>query len=350
LIFDPLYDIIQDGEKNMENKKRLFSAVQPSGFPTIGNFVGAIKNFVDLQDEYDCIYSIADLHTITVRQTPAELRARTLELLALYMSCGLDPEKCVLFLQSHVPMHAELTWVLNTIATPGELGRMTQFKDKSRNHEDNINMGLMDYPVLMASDILLYNTDVVPIGADQKQHLELTRDLAIRFNNRYSPTFVVPEPIIPKVGARVMSLQDPSKKMSKSDENVNAYISMYDDYDTIIRKFKRAVTDSENSVKFSQDKPGISNLISIYTIFSGKTIEETEKEFEGKGYGEFKLAVGEVVANKLKPINDRKNELLKDKAYLEKVLFDGKEKACYIANKTLRKVYKKVGFYQLGGK
>jgi len=334
----------------MENKKRLFSAVQPSGFPTIGNFVGAIKNFVDLQDEYDCIYSIADLHTITVRQTPAELRARTLELLALYMSCGLDPEKCVLFLQSHVPMHAELTWVLNTIATPGELGRMTQFKDKSRNHEDNINMGLMDYPVLMASDILLYNTDVVPIGADQKQHLELTRDLAIRFNNRYSPTFVVPEPIIPKVGARVMSLQDPSKKMSKSDENVNAYISMYDDYDTIIRKFKRAVTDSENSVKFSQDKPGISNLISIYTIFSGKTIEETEKEFEGKGYGEFKLAVGEVVANKLKPINDRKNELLKDKAYLEKVLFDGKEKACYIANKTLRKVYKKVGFYQLGGK
>ncbi len=334
----------------METKKRLFSAVQPSGFPTIGNYVGAIKNFVDLQEEYDCIYSIADLHTITVRQTPAELRARTLELLALYMSCGLNPEKCVLFLQSHVPMHAELTWVLNTIATPGELGRMTQFKDKSRNHEDNINMGLMDYPVLMASDILLYNTDVVPIGADQKQHLELTRDLAIRFNNRYSPTFVVPEPIIPKVGARVMSLQDPTKKMSKSDANVNAYISMYDDYDTVIKKFKRAVTDSDNSVVFSEDKPGISNLISIYTIFSGKSVEVTEKEFAGVGYGDFKLAVGEVVANKLKPINDRKNELLKDKSYLEKVLFDGKEKACYIANKTLRKVYKKVGFYQLGGK
>ncbi len=333
-----------------ENKKRLFSAVQPSGFPTIGNYVGAIKNFVDLQEEYDCIYSIADLHTITVRQTPAELRARTLELLALYISCGLNPEKCVLFLQSHVPMHAELTWILNTIATPGELGRMTQFKDKSRNHEDNINMGLMDYPVLMASDILLYNTDVVPIGADQKQHLELTRDLAIRFNNRYSPTFVVPEPIIPKVGARVMSLQDPTKKMSKSDANVNAFISMYDDYDTVIRKFKRAVTDSDNSVKFSEDKPGISNLISIYTIFSGKTVEETEREFEGVGYGEFKLAVGEVVANKLKPINDQKNDLLKDKTYLERVLFDGKEKASYIANKTLRKVYKKVGFYQLGGK
>ena len=334
----------------MENKKRLFSAVQPSGFPTIGNYVGAIKNFVDLQEEYDCIYSIADLHTITVRQTPAELRARTLELLALYMSCGLDPQKCVLFIQSHVPMHAELTWVLNTIATPGELGRMTQFKDKSRNHEDNINMGLMDYPVLMASDILLYNTDVVPIGADQKQHLELTRDLAIRFNNRYSPTFVVPEPIIPKVGARVMSLQDPTKKMSKSDSNENAYISMYDDYDTIIRKFKRAVTDSDNTVRMSEDKPGISNLISIYTIFSGKTIEETEKEFSGVGYGDFKLAVGEVVANKLKPINDRKNELLKDKAYLESVLSEGKEKACYIAGKTLRKVYKKVGFFQLGGK
>ena len=334
----------------MENKKRLFSAVQPSGFPTIGNYVGAIKNFVELQDEYDCIYSIADLHTITVRQTPAELRSRTLELLALYMSCGLDPNKCVLFLQSHVPMHAELTWVLNTIATPGELGRMTQFKDKSRNHEDNINMGLMDYPVLMASDILLYNTEVVPIGADQKQHLELTRDLAIRFNNRYSPTFSVPEPIIPKVGARVMSLQDPTKKMSKSDSNENAYISMYDDYDTVIRKFKRAVTDSDNCIKFSEDKPGISNLISIYTIFSGKSIEETEKEFEGVGYGEFKQAVGEVVANKLKPINDKKNELIKDKAYLDNVLFEGKEKACYIANKMLRKVYKKVGFYQLGGK
>lgn len=332
------------------NKKRLFSAVQPSGIPTIGNYVGAIKNFVVLQDQFDCIYSIADLHTITVRQTPSELRQRTLELLSLYLACGLDPQKCILFLQSHVSAHAELTWVLNTITAPGELNRMTQFKDKSKSHADNVNMGLMDYPVLMVSDILLYNTDVVPIGADQKQHLELTRDLAIRFNNRYSPTFTVPEPFIPKIGARVMSLQDPMKKMSKSDSNENAYISMYDDKDTIIRKFKRAVTDSENCVKFSDDKPGISNLISIYTAFTNKTIEETEKQFENVGYGEFKLAVGEAVARVINPIAERKNELMKDKSYLEQILVAGKEKAEYIANKTLRKVYKKVGFFQLGGK
>lgn len=332
------------------NKKRLFSAVQPSGIPTIGNYVGAIKNFVALQDQFDCIYSIADLHTITVRQTPSELRQRTLELLSLYLACGLDPQKCILFLQSHVSAHAELTWVLNTITAPGELNRMTQFKDKSKSHADNVNMGLMDYPVLMVSDILLYNTDVVPIGADQKQHLELTRDLAIRFNNRYSPTFTVPEPFIPKIGARVMSLQDPTKKMSKSDSNENAYISMYDDKDTIIRKFKRAVTDSENCVKFSDDKPGMSNLISIYTAFTNKTIEETEKQFENVGYGEFKLAVGEAVARVINPIAERKNELMKDKSYLEQILVEGKEKAEYIANKTLRKVYKKVGFFQLGGK
>ena len=331
-------------------KKRLFSAVQPSGIPTIGNYVGAIRNFVALQDEYDCIYSIADLHTITVKQTPAELRARTLDLLALYLACGLDPQKCTIFLQSHVSAHAELTWVLNTIATPGELGRMTQYKDKSRNHEDNINMGLMDYPVLMASDILLYATDVVPIGADQKQHLELTRDLAIRFNNRYSETFVVPEPIIPKIGARVMSLQDPTKKMSKSDANANGYISMYDDYNVIINKFKRAVTDSDNQIKFDESKPGISNLISIYTAFTGKSISETENEFKGVGYGDFKMAVGESVANVLKGIMDKRNDLIKDKAYLEQILREGKEKAEYIANKMLRKVYKKVGFYQLGNK
>lgn len=332
------------------NKKRLFSAVQPSGIPTIGNYIGAIKNFVALQDQFDCIYSIADLHTITVRQTPSELRQRTLELLSLYLACGLDPKKCILFLQSHVSAHAELTWVLNTITAPGELNRMTQFKDKSKSHADNVNMGLMDYPVLMVSDILLYNTDVVPIGADQKQHLELTRDLAIRFNNRYSPTFTVPEPFIPKIGARVMSLQDPTKKMSKSDFNENAYISMYDDKDTIIRKFKRAVTDSDNRVKYSDDKLGISNLISIYTAFTNKTIEDTEKQFENIGYGEFKLAVGEAVAQVINPIAERKNELMKDKSYLEKILIEGKEKAEYIANKTLRKVYKKVGFFQLGGK
>lgn len=335
---------------DISDKKRLFSAVQPSGTPTIGNYVGAIKNFVALQDQFDCIYSIADLHTITVRQNPAELRYRTLELLSLYLACGLDPEKCVIFLQSHVSAHAELTWVLNTITAPGELNRMTQFKDKSKSHADNVNMGLMDYPVLMVSDILLYNTDVVPIGADQKQHLELTRDLAIRFNNRYSPTFTVPEPFIPKIGARVMSLQDPTKKMSKSDANENAYISMYDDKDTVIRKFKRAVTDSENCVKFSEEKPGISNLISIYTAFTNNTIEQTEKYFENVGYGDFKLAVGEAVANVINPIAERKNELMKDKTYLEQILLQGKERAEYIANKTLRKVYKKVGFFQLSGK
>ncbi len=335
---------------DIENKKRLFSAVQPSGIPTIGNYLGAIKNFVALQDEYDCIYSIADLHTITVRQTPSELRQRTLELLSLYLACGLDPEKCIIFLQSHVPAHAELTWVLNTITAPGELNRMTQFKDKCKSHADNVNMGLMDYPVLMVSDILLYNTDVVPIGADQKQHLELTRDLAIRFNNRYSPTFVVPEPFIPKMGARIMSLQDPTKKMSKSDSNENGYICMYDDKDTIIRKFKRAVTDSENTIIYSQDKPGVSNLITIYSVFTGKSVEEVEKEFNGVGYGDFKLAVGEAVANVITPICQKKNELMKDKSYLESILRDGKEKASYIANKTLRKVYKKVGFFQLDGK
>lgn len=335
---------------DISDKKRLFSAVQPSGTPTIGNYVGAIKNFVALQDQFDCIYSIADLHTITVRQNPAELRHRTLELLSLYLACGLDPEKCIIFLQSHVSAHAELTWVLNTITAPGELNRMTQFKDKSKSHADNVNMGLMDYPVLMVSDILLYNTDVVPIGADQKQHLELTRDLAIRFNNRYSPTFTVPEPFIPKIGARVMSLQDPTKKMSKSDVNENAYISMYDDKDTVIRKFKRAVTDSENCVKFSEEKPGISNLISIYTAFTNNTIEQTEKYFENVGYGDFKLAVGEAVANVINPIAERKNELMKDKTYLEQILLQGKERAEYIANKTLRKVYKKVGFFQLSGK
>ena len=329
-------------------KKVMFSAVQPSGIPTIGNYIGAIKNWVQFQDEYDCIYSLADLHTLTVKQVPAELRARSYELLALYLACGLDPEKSVIFAQSHVSQHAELTWVLNTLTYPGELARMTQFKDKSAHHAENVNMGLMDYPVLMASDILLYGTDFVPIGADQKQHLEITRDLAIRFNNRYSPTFVVPEPLIPKMGARIMSLQDPTKKMSKSDENPNAYISMTDTHDDIIRKFKRAVTDSDSKVKYDvENKPGISNLLTIYSVFTGKTIEEAEREFEGKGYGDFKLAVGQAVSNVLGPINERKNELLKDKAYLNKVLSEGKQKAEYLARKTLNKVYKKIGLIQL---
>lgn len=329
-------------------RKVMFSAVQPSGIPTIGNYVGAIKNWVQFQDEYDCIYSLADLHTLTVKQVPAELRARSYELLALYLACGLDPEKSIIFAQSHVPQHAELTWVLNTMTYPGELARMTQFKDKSAHHAENINMGLMDYPVLMASDILLYGAHYVPIGADQKQHLEITRDLAIRFNNRYSPTFVVPEPLIPKMGARVMSLQDPTKKMSKSDENVNAFISMTDKPEDIIRKFKRAVTDSDMCVKYDvENKPGVSNLLTIYSIFTGKTVEEAEREFEGKGYGEFKQAVGEAVVEVLRPINEKKEALLKDKAYLNKVLADGKQKAEYLARKMLSKVYKKIGLIQL---
>ena len=330
-----------------EGKKKLFSAVQPSGAVTIGNYIGAIKNFVTLQDEYDCIYAVADLHAITVRQDPAALRRNTLELMALFIACGIDPNKCILFVQSHVPAHCELTWVLNTIAYPGELSRMTQFKDKSAKHAENVNMGLMDYPVLMASDILLYQAALVPVGADQKQHLELTRDLAIRFNNRYSDTFTVPEGYIPKGnGARIMSLADPSRKMSKSDDNPNAFITMSDDRDTIIRKCKRAVTDSGNEVRFAEDKPGVSNLIAIYTAFTGKTIEETEREFAGKGYGDFKLAVGEAVADVLAPVQAEKARLCKDKGYLNQVMKEGAEAASRIARKTLSKVYRKVGFYQ----
>ncbi len=328
----------------MDDKKIMFSAVQPSGIPTIGNYVGAIKNWVDFQDEFNCIFSIADLHTLTVKQEPSELRARSLELLALYIACGLDPEKCILFVQSHVHQHAELTWILNTITYPGELSRMTQFKDKSARHAENVNMGLMDYPVLMASDILLYNAHLVPVGADQKQHLEIARDLAIRFNNRYSPTFVVPEPYIPKVGAKVMSLSDPTKKMSKSDDNLNGFISMNDDTDTIIRKFKRAVTDSDNKIVYDvENKAGISNLMTIYSLFTGLSLESIENEFSDKGYGDFKLKVGEAVASGLKPITDKKNDLLKNKDYLIKVMADGREKASRIAMRTLKKVYKKVG-------
>ena len=326
----------------------VFSAVQPSGVPTIGNYVGAIKNWVRLQDEYDCIYSIADLHTLTVKQVPAELRARTLELAALYIACGIDPEKCILFAQSHVHEHAELTWILNTITSVGEMQRMTQFKDKSLKHAENVNMGLMDYPVLMASDILLYNTQYVPVGADQKQHLEIARDLAIRFNSRYSDTFVVPEPLIAKMGAKIMSLQEPTAKMSKSDVNVNGFISMNDAPEEIVKKFKRAVTDSETCVRYDEEnKPGVSNLMTIYSTFTGKDITAIEKEFDGKGYGDFKLAVGEAVAEGIKPIQAKKDDLLRNKDYLVSVLKSGAEKASYIAFKTLRKVYKKVGLLQI---
>lgn len=327
----------------MEEKKVLFSAIQPSGILTIGNYLGALKNFRKLQSDYLSVFSIADLHTLTVRQEPANLRKNTYELTALYLACGIDPNESVLFSQSHVSAHAELAWVLNTICYPGELSRMTQFKDKSAKHEDNINMGLMDYPVLMAADILLYQTELVPIGADQKQHLELARDLAIRFNNRYSETFKVPEGYIGKSAARVMSLAEPNRKMSKSDANVNAFISMDDDTDTIIRKFKRAVTDSDDKIIVSPDKPGITNLITIYSAFTNKTFEETEKEFAGKGYGDFKVKVGEAVADVIGPIRDEKNRLLQDKGYLDQVLSNGAERAERMAYKTLSKVYKKVG-------
>ena len=328
----------------MEDKKILFSAIQPSGILTIGNYLGALRNFKKLQDDYNGVFSLADLHTLTVKQDPAVLRKNIYELTALYLACGIDPEKSILFAQSHVSAHTELAWVLNTICYPGELSRMTQFKDKSQKHEDNINMGLMDYPVLMAADILLYQTELVPIGADQKQHLELARDLAIRFNNRFGETFKVPEGYISKSVARIKSLAEPERKMSKSDANVNAFISMDDDPATVLRKFKRAVTDSDDKIIYSpEDKPGISNLLTIYAAFTDKTIEQAEAEFVGKGYGDFKLAVGEAVTAKIEPVRQEKNKLLCDKAYLDEVLKNGAERAERLAYKTLNKVYKKVG-------
>lgn len=328
----------------MSEKKRIFSGVQPSGNLTIGNYLGALKNFVLLQEDYDCLYCIVDLHTLTVRQDPKDLRQRSLSVLALYMACGLDPDKNILFMQSHVSGHAELGWILNCYTYTGELNRMTQFKDKSQRHIDNVNAGLYTYPVLMASDILLYQTDLVPIGQDQKQHLELTRDVAARFNNIYGDVFQIPEAYIPKVGARIMSLQEPIKKMSKSDDNENAYVAILDTPDTIIRKFKRAVTDSEMSIRYDEEnKPGVSNLLSIYSSFTGKSIEGAAREFDGKNYGDFKLAVGEVVADTLKPIQDRYHDLMGNKEYLNEVMKNGSERAAKIAYRTLSKVYKKVG-------
>ncbi len=327
-------------------KKTIYSAVQPSGNLTIGNYAGAIRNWVAMQDEYECYYAIANMHAITVRQEPAELRRRTLELAALYLACGIDPQKCALYVQSQVPQHAELAWVLNCSTYVGEMQRMTQFKDKSQKHADNINMGLMDYPVLMAAGILLYQSHCVPVGADQKQHVEIARDIAIRFNNRYGETFRVPEPVFMKSGAKIMSLQEPTKKMSKSDENVNASIFLCDDKDTVIRKFKRAVTDSDNEVRMSEEKAGISNLINIYAAFTGKSVQEIEGEFAGRGYGDLKLAVGEAVADKLAPVQAEQKRLLADKKYLGEVLASGAERAFKAARKTLSKVYRKIGFYQ----
>jgi len=328
----------------IDNKKVLFSGMQATGTLTLGNYLGALKNWVTLSDEYECFYSVVDLHSITVRQDPAELRKRARNLLTLYIAAGLNPEKNCIYYQSHVSGHAELSWILSCFTYMGELNRMTQFKDKSSKHADNINAGLYTYPVLMASDILLFQADVVPVGKDQLQHLEITRDIAQRFNNIYGDVFTIPEPYIGKAGAKIMSLQEPTKKMSKSDENLNASIYLMDDRDTIIRKFKKAVTDSLGCVKYNDEQPGIHNLIDIYSACTGKTPADIEKEFDQKGYGDFKLAVGETVADTLQPVQDRFNELIKDKAYIDNIIKNNAEKANYFATKTLRKVQKKVGF------
>ena len=330
----------------MGDKKVIFSGVQPSGKLTLGNYLGALRNFGKFQDEYDCYYSIVDLHAITVPQEAKNLRANTLEILAQYLACGLDPEKSTIFIQSHVSAHTELMWILNTMTYMGELSRMTQFKDKSQKSEANLNAGLFTYPVLMAADILLYQTNLVPVGEDQKQHLELARDLAARFNNRYSPTFEIPEGYIPKEVGRVMSLQEPTKKMSKSDSNENALILLAYDPDTIRRKIKRSVTDSEGVVRYCDEQPGIKNLIDIYTQLGNKTVDEVVSMYEGKGYGEFKADVAEVIVEALSPIREKYLELLKDKEYLEKVYAMGAAKAEKQARKTLRKVYKKVGLIE----
>ena len=328
----------------MNDKKVLFSGMQATGNLTLGNYLGALKNWVTLSDEYECFYSVVDMHSITVRQDPATLRKRARALLTLYIAAGLDPKKNCIYYQSHVSAHAELAWILNCFTYMGELNRMTQFKDKSAKHADNINAGLFTYPVLMAADILLYQADVVPVGVDQMQHLEITRDIAERFNNIYGDVFTVPEAYIGKVGAKIMSLQEPSKKMSKSDENPNASIYLMDDPDTIMRKCKRAVTDSEAQVLYRDAQPGIKNLIDIYSACTGKKAEEVEIEFDGRGYGDFKTAVGEAVVSVLKPLQDEVARLEKDKAYIDGIIKENAEKAGYFANKTLRKVHKKIGF------
>ena len=326
-------------------KKTLLSGIQPSGDLHLGNYLGAVRNWAALPDEFNCFYFMADLHTLTVRQNPAELRRRSTTQLAQYIACGLDPEKNVLFLQSHVHEHAELGWILNCYTMFGELSRMTQFKDKCAKNADNINGGLFTYPSLMAADILLYQADYVPVGEDQKQHCELTRDIANRFNNLYGETFKVPEPYIPKVGARIMSLGNPTSKMSKSDPT--GCVFLMDSPEEIARKFKRAITDSdtERCVRYDpENKPGVANLMNIYASVTGKSFDEIESEFAGKGYGAFKPAVGEAVVETLRPIREEATRILGDKAYLESVYRAGAQKASYVAEKTLRKVYKKVGF------
>ncbi len=334
-------------DNNTPAKKTMLSGIQPSGDLHLGNYLGAVKNWASLADEFECYYFMADLHSITVRQNPAELRRRSVNQLAQYIACGLDPEKNILFLQSHVHEHAELGWILNCYTMFGELSRMTQFKDKCAKNADNINGGLFTYPALMAADILLYQADYVPVGEDQKQHCELTRDIAIRFNNLYGETFKVPEPYIPKVGARIMSLGTPTSKMSKSDPL--GCVFLMDSPDEISRKFKRAVTDSdsENCVRYApQEKPGVANLMSIYSSVTGRSFEEIEREFEGQGYGKFKPAVGDAVIETLRPIRENAERMIADKAYLQQVYTEGAQKASYVARKTLRKVYKRVGFVE----
>ncbi len=333
----------------MDEKKRIFSGVQPSGNITLGNYLGAIKNWVDLQNTYECIYAIMDMHSITVRQNPQELKKRTLDLLKIYLACGIDAEKNILFVQSHVGAHAELAWILNCYTYMGELQRMTQFKDKSSKHADNINAGLFTYPVLMAADILLYQADLVPVGKDQMQHIEICRDIANRFNGLYPGVFKIPEGFMPKAGAKVMSLAEPNKKMSKSDENPKAYISMLDDFNVIAKKIKSAVTDSEGVVEYREGddtKAGINNLITIFSAVTGRDIESIVNDYAGKGYGDFKADVAEAVVEHIRPIRERYDALSGDKAYLESIYKSGAEKARWISGKTLSKVYKKVGFLQ----
>ena len=325
-------------------KKTIFSATQPSGRITLGNYLGALRNWVALQDDYNAIYCVADEHAITVRQDPAALRRQSLELYAQFIACGLDPEKSIIFIQSHVPQHAELAWVLNSYSMFGELSRMTQFKDKSASHADNVNAGLFTYPSLMAADILLYQADLVPVGEDQRQHVEITRNIAQRFNGIYGDVFTMPEAYIPKVAARVMSLSEPEKKMSKSSPNENSFVLVMDKPEAIMRKFKRAITDSEGGIYRSPEKPGVTNLIEIYSAVTGMTPEAVENEFNGKGYGVFKPAVGEAVVEALRPIREETERLLGDKGYLETLYRQGAEKAAALANRTLRKVHKKVGF------
>ena len=325
-------------------KKTIFSATQPSGRITLGNYLGALRNWVALQDDYNAIYCVADEHAITVRQDPAALRRQSLELYAQFIACGLDPEKSIIFIQSHVPQHAELAWVLNCYTMFGELSRMTQFKDKSASHADNVNAGLFTYPSLMAADILLYQADLVPVGEDQRQHVEITRNIAQRFNGIYGDVFTMPEAYIPKVAARVMSLSEPEKKMSKSSPNENSFVLVMDKPEAIRRKFKRAITDSEGGIYRSPEKPGVTNLIEIYSAVTGMTPEAVENEFNGKGYGVFKPAVGEAVVEALRPIREETERLLGDKGYLETLYRQGAEKAAALANRTLRKVHKKVGF------